>query len=308
MRSTSISLVAALVLACTLPALADPSSATTNSATNTTSNSATNATKVAQSSDQAPAPKKADPPPLGGHLPIVDLTEAIDFSAPGATPDFPPSKNLTGPGLGGVLSGVTDLGGTITIPLFKGVSASYDRQNGGLIHSTFAYRPVFGTGGLSQNRFQEVFRLDAGLGHGLGFEVGTWHNWFLCCPFNVLDTHLVYAQLAYTTPPIAFLHNTTLTFVERGARSHHTGSQDPGGVASGLDIRKDFYGSDQILVTNTGFGPKFTATGVFYNGDYDMFEQEPFPFRFNIFEAIGTYSINPELSLQEGWANLWQQN
>ncbi|MGH7727763.1 MAG: hypothetical protein ACREM2_03065, partial [Vulcanimicrobiaceae bacterium] len=46
----------------------------------------------------------------------------------------------------------------------------------------------------------------------------------------------------------------------------------------------------------------------FYNGYYDMFEQEPFPFRFNIFEAIGTYSINPELSLQEGWANLWQQN
>jgi hypothetical protein len=251
------------------------------------------------------APAPLPPPPAAkpgyvGHLPIIDLAPEADWADPGAT------QGSTTTGLHGVVSGAFDISGTITEPIVSGLSASYDHIEGDFLNSTFARIAVPGVGYEepgSLKRREEVERLDYSVGKtGLGIETGLEYNRFECC--LPLEFHDGYLLLSYGTPGIKALHGTKFVVLEKGATAAHHFM--PGDTT--LDINKREYGNDNIVVAVVPFQPHLFATATYLNGAYDYFENEPFPYRFNVFLETANFVLSPQATFTVGFTNVTQQN
>lgn len=245
------------------------------------------------------APVATKPAPFGGHLPIIDLTPELTYADPGAT------QGTIGGGLPGVVNGKFNLSGSFTIPIAKGLSASYDRVTGSFLNTTFGR--ITGPDGKyaevgSLRRRMEVERVDYSIGKtGLALEAGSEYNRFECC-LN-LEFHDAFAAIVYGTPGIKALHGTKFVFIEKGSTSAH--KAPPGD--SGLDVNKREYGLSNIAVAIVPIDPHFYATETYFNGAYDFFEQAPYPFRFNVFIEGANFVINPNATVALNFTNLTQQ-
>jgi hypothetical protein len=95
---------------------------------------------------EMPIPARGLPVPSGtggfmyGHRPIVELDVQSDFAAPGST------TNATGTGLNGVVSGTINFAGSFTIPITNRLSASFVRDAGGDLNTTFGRTALAGRG------------------------------------------------------------------------------------------------------------------------------------------------------------------
>lgn len=232
-----------------------------------------------------------------GHLPIIDLSPELTWADPGATVGSPPGTPLSG-----VVSGSPNLSGSITIPIVGGLSASYDRIQGNFLNTTFAAVNIggkpFELGSL--RRRMEVERLDYGIGKtGIGLEVGSQFNRFECC--LPLEFHDVYAAISYSTPGIPQLGGTHFVLIEKGSTAAHKNLS-----GSTLDVGKREYGLTQIVVAVVPVSSKFYATGTYFNGAYDFFETQPFPFSFNLFNETANFVLNPNATFSLGFTNTWQ--
>ncbi len=251
-------------------------------------------------------PNAAPPKPfLAGHLPIIEFDTQADFADP------PSTTNTTGTGLNGVVSGTIDFAGSFTIPITKTISIAYARDAGAFLNSTFSRVAIGGkyvqVGSLK--RHTDTEKIDIGLAKGLTLEGGFEHNDFECC--LPLEFHTGYAALQYAAPPIKALNGLSFIFIEKGMTAAHNPPQAQilADAAAGTpDVKGREYGTDQIVVAVAPIAKGFYATGLYLNGAYDFFEQEPYPYRFNAFIETANFVINKNATFQLGTNNVTQQN
>ena len=265
-------------------------------------------------------PEKAGPAnPLAGHLPIIDLIPETDWS------NIDGAHGVTTPGavLPGNVSGSFNFSGTFTLPIYAGISASYDRVAGGFLDATYGKIAV---GGKSlevgtHKRHMDVFRLDVPIAKtGIGFEAAILNHAYESATFNAPDSgqsaagrdgyfwHAAYVQLAYSTPKIKALNGTSFLFAERGLTANH--------APSALDIAADpteqkqyrQYATAQIVSATVPMNPKFYVTGTLYNGAYDFYDQFPFPLRYNAVNATANFALLPQTTLIAGWWDVWNEH
>jgi hypothetical protein len=250
----------------------------------------------------APAPK----PFLAGHLPIIEFDTQSDFADP------PSTTNATGTGLNSVVSGTINFAGSFTIPITKTISIAYARDAGAFLNSTFSRIAVGGKYEMvgSLKRHTDTEKIDIGLPvKGLAFEAGFEHNDFECC--LPLEFHTGYAALQYSAPPIKALNGLSFIFIEKGMTAAHNPPQAQilADAAAGTpDVKGREYGTDQIVVAVAPIAKGFYATGLYLNGAYDFFEQEPYPYRFNAFIETANFVISKNATFQLGTNNVTQQN
>jgi len=242
---------------------------------------------------------------LTGHLPIVEFDPQADFADP------PSTTNATGTGLNGVVSGTIDLAGSVTIPITSNISIAYVRDAGSFLNSTFSRIAVPGVGYEmvgSLKRHNDAEKIDIGLGKtGATFEGGFEHNDFECC--LPLEFHTGYVAVQYAAPGIKALNGLKFIYTEKAMTAAHNPSPDT--LASepvGLDVRKREYGLDQILTAVIPVSKNFYGTATFFNGAYDFFENEPFPYRFNGFIESGDFVLSPNATFELATINLTQMN
>jgi hypothetical protein len=257
-----------------------------------------------------PIPARALPVPNGsgsfmrGHLPIVELDIQSDFADPGST------TNTTGTGLNGVVGGTLNFAGSFTIPITSRLSASFVRDAGGDLNSTFG-RTTFVGGKYQQlgslKRHDDTEKIDIALDHGLTFEGGLEHNYFECC--LALEDHTGYVALQYATPGVKALHGLHFVYTEKAiTAAHNPSAATLASQTPGLDVNKREYGIDQVLVAILPINQKFYVTGTFFNGAYDFFENQPFPFRYNIFIETADFSVAKDTTFELAALNLTQIN
>lgn len=250
------------------------------------------------------------------HLPIIDLVPIATWAgAQGAA-------QAANPSVLPLVSGATWLTGTATLPLFKRVSFSYDRQQGDLIGNTLVP-------GGSFNDIIQDYRLDYS-DHPFTFEASLANRHRVCCPGssdpnNGVSTewHTGNFGITYETPSFGkALMNSALVLNITG----HTANHNPGAVTAaslhGLDItcptvvansctnysQKRFYGTSQaatlVLPVDPAHG--FVMTGSYIWGDLDYFEDFPFPMFYKIWDFAASKSFNQYFSLKFTTGNLWQ--
>jgi hypothetical protein len=241
---------------------------------------------------------------MRGHLPIVELDVQSDFADPGST------TNARGTGLNGVVSGTLNFAGSFTIPITKNLSASFVRDAGGDLNTTFgrttsAVGTYVQTGSLK--RHDDTEKIDVTFDHGFTFEGGLEHNYFECC--LALEDHIGYVALQYASPKINALHGLHFVYTEKAITAAHNPSADTlASQTPGLDVDKREYGMDQVLVAILPVSHRLYVTGTFFNGAYDFFENEPYPFRYNIFIETADFSIAKDTTFELAALNLTQIN
>jgi hypothetical protein len=244
-------------------------------------------------------------PALAGHLPIIEFDTQADFANP------PSTTNTTGTGLNGVVSGTIDFAGSFTIPVYKNISIAYARDAGSFLNSTFSRIAVGGKYVMvgSLKRHTDTEKIDIGIVKGLTLEAGFEHNDFECC--LPLEFHTGYAALQYAAPPIKALNGLSFIYIEKGMTAAHNppAAQIAADAAAGTpDVKGREYGTDQILVGVLPISKGFYATGLYLNGAYDFFEQEPYPYRFNAFIETADFTVNKNVTFELGTSNVTQQN
>ena len=257
-----------------------------------------------------PIPARGLPVPSGaggfmhGHLPIVELDVQSDFADPGST------TNAVGTGLNGVVGGTLNFAGSFTIPITQRISASFVRDAGGDLNTTFGRTTSLAgayvqTGSLK--RHDDTEKIDVGVGGGLTFEGGLEHNYFECC--LALEDHTGYVALSYASPGIAALHGLHFDYTEKAITAAHDPSANTlASQTPGLDVNKREYGLAQVFVAVLPVSRHLYMTGTFYNGAYDFFENEPFPFRYNIFIETADFGVARNATFELAALNLTQIN
>jgi hypothetical protein len=257
-----------------------------------------------------PIPARGLPVPSGtggfmyGHLPIVELDVQSDFAAPGST------TNATGTGLNGVVGGTIDFAGSFTVPITHRLSASFVRDAGGDLNTTFG-RTAFKGGGYEQlgslKRHDDTEKIDYGFAHGFTVEAGLEHNYFECC--LALEDHTGYVAVQYASPGLTWLHGLHFVYTEKAITAAHDPSANTlASQTPGLDVHKREYGLDQVLVAVLPVSRRFYATGTYFNGAYDFFENEPFPFRYDIFIETADFAVAKDTTFELAALNLTQIN
>jgi hypothetical protein len=256
-----------------------------------------------------PIPARGLPVPssggfMHGHLPIVELDVQSDFADPGGT------TNTKSTGLNGVVSGTLNFAGSFTIPITDRISASFVRDAGGDLNTTFGRTTLVG-GAYEQlgslKRHDDTEKIDIGLDRGFTFEGGLEHNYFECC--LALEDHTGYVALQYASPGIRFLHGLHFDYTEKAITAAHNPSVNTlASQTPGLDVGKREYGLDQVLVAVLPVNRRVYVTGTFFNGAYDFFENEPFPFRYNIFIETADFSLAKNATFELAALNLTQIN
>jgi len=241
---------------------------------------------------------------MRGHLPIVELDVQSDFADPGNT------TNTTGTGLNGVVNGTVNFAGSFTIPLTQRISLSFVRDAGGDLNTTFG-RTTSASGAYVQTgslkRHDDTEKIDIGVGHGVTFEGGLEHNYFECC--LALEDHTGYVAVSYASPGIKALHGLHFDYTEKGITAAHNPSADTfASQTPGLDVNKREYGLAQVFVAVLPVSQRFYVTGTLYNGAYDFFENEPFPFRYNIFIETADFGVAKHATFELAALNLTQIN
>jgi hypothetical protein len=271
---------------------------------------ATPATQATIEPIAMPIPARGLPVPSGasnfmrGHLPIVGLEVQSDFADPGST------TNATGTGLNTVVSGTLNFAGSFTIPVTQRISLSFVRDAGGDLNSTFA-RTTSARGAYveagSLKRHDDTEKIDVGVGDGITFEGGLEHNYFECC--LALEDHTEYGAINYASPGIHALHGLHFDYTEKAITAAHNPSADTlAAQTRGLDVDKREYGLAQVFVAILPVSQRFYVTGTFYNGAYDFFENEPFPFRYDIFIETADFGVAKNATFELAALNLTQIN
>lgn len=88
-----------------------------------------------------------------GHLPVITFSPVATWSS-----GIDTRGNATNP----AIEGPIELTGSVTVPIYKGLSGTYDRVAGGLIYSTFSGVSIGGAPfqAGSVRDFVDQFRLD----------------------------------------------------------------------------------------------------------------------------------------------------
>jgi hypothetical protein len=168
------------------------------------------------------------------HLPIIDITPEATWAgasdarvAPGSQP--------------GLVSGPITLNGTATLPLFKGLSFSYDRINGDAFYNTLTTVPLPGGGTIVPGSYDDVvqnYRLDYELDRYVSLELSESTRQRVCCPaasVSGVQWHIGSFGATFTTPYIKpikglFVFNVT------GHSNYHNPGATNAAAYGGLDI------------------------------------------------------------------------
>jgi hypothetical protein len=259
------------------------------------------------------------------HLPIIDITPEATWAGASDAKVLPGSQ----PGL---VSGPITINGTATLPLFKGLSFSYDRINGDVFYNTLTTTPAPGGGTITPGSYDDVvqnYRLDYELNRSISLELAESTRQRVCCPAaSVSDVqwHIGSFGITYTTPylkPIKGLFVINAT----GHANYHNPGPAQGAAFGGLDISCtsvsvgtggvpvcNDYKARTVLESSEAFtyvlplDPKggFVTTATYITGAGDYFQAFPFPMRYNIEVFGATKRFTPNISFKFGVANVWQ--
>ncbi|MBD5633711.1 MAG: hypothetical protein IAI49_04445 [Candidatus Eremiobacteraeota bacterium] len=258
------------------------------------------------------------------HLPIIEI-DPIATWAGAADAHVVPGAGI------GVVSGPITLNGTATLPLFKGLSFSYDRENGDAFYNTLANQPLPGGGTIVAGSYYDVvqnYRLNYQLGKSINLQLAETTRQRVCCPAaSVSDVqwHIGSFGVTYTTPYLKPIHGL-FVLNARGISNYHNPGPAQGAAYGGLDVSctsvsagvagpvcndykaRTLYESSEsatyVLPLDARGG--FVMTGTFLTGAGDFFQAFPFPDRYNITVFTATKKFSPQIGLKLGAANIWQ--
>ena len=249
---------------------------------------------------------------LEGHLPIVTISPITTWTA---------AQNAIGtPAAPAVVGVPVDFTGTATIPIYKGVSFSFDRIVGGLFNSTFAGVTIPGVGEIQPGFYRDLvyqYRLDYVANKSLTVETGLINRHRICCPGSSdnaspasTESHVGYLGLTYTAPALKKINYLTFIANVTGRTANHNPSPNAlAGIPPGLDVgHKRLYGATYSLTGVLPLSRKgdLLATATAATGLFDYFENFPFPFYYNLQAYTIVKQINPYVGVQVGEQNLWQ--
>ncbi len=261
------------------------------------------------------------------HLPIIDITPEATWAGASDARVLPGSQ----PGL---VSGPITLNGTATLPLFKGLSFSFDRINGDVFYNTLTTVPLPGSGGgvITPGSYDDVvmnYRLDYELNKSISLELAQSTRQRVCCPAGTVDGlrwSIGSFGITYTTPYFKPIHGLFVLNATGHANYHN-----PGPVAAaaqgGLDVSCsnvtlgttgapvcNNYKAVTVLESSEAatfvlpLDPKggFVMTATYLTGAGDYFNAFPFPDRYNITVFGAEKHITPQVAFKLGVADVWQ--
>lgn len=254
---------------------------------------------------------------LQGHLPIIDFRPVATWANAGGMGSG--NAGGTPPPNGGI-----ELTGTATVPLFKGLSFSYDRVAGGLLWGSFGSVAFPGAGIISVGSYKDVvqnYRLDYVVNPSFTVELGLATRHRECCPASGDPTNPDSTQwqtgnlgVTYTSPSYKWLNHGVFVLNLTGHTANHQPSpnalagQPPGQDIAGPGGKKQEYGTSQAItaVVPVDIRNRLTATATYTWGALDYFENEPFPYSYKIWIFGLNKTVNPYLGFELQAFNLWQ--
>jgi hypothetical protein len=250
-----------------------------------------------------------------GHLPIIDIRPVATFDNTGSTTLSGAATN------NGTLNGSNGdvvINGTVTLPLFKGVSFSYDRNEGELIYATLVL-PGAPKAGVPFKDMIQDYRLDWVANRYLTVEASLANRHRECCPGSSdpnipaaegsTEWHTGNLGLTFTSPSFDILNHGVIVLNITGHTANHNqtaavaaaeGSQSIGNVRE--------YGTSQAatLVYPIDIRHRLTATATYTWGALDYFENAPFPWSYKIWIFGLNKTVNPWFNFSLTAANLTQ--
>ena len=263
------------------------------------------------------------------HLPIIDITPEATWA--GSAGSFG-QQTAGGSHAGGALvSGPITLNGTATLPLFKGLSFSYDRINGDVFYNTLATEPLPGGGVVNPGTYDDVvqnYRLDYELNKSISLELAESERSRVCCPAasqSGLDWHIGSFGITYTTPYIKAIKGLFVLNATGHANFHNPGPV-VAAASGGLDVSCsnvtlseagpvcNNYKAVTVLESSEAatfvlpLDPRagFVLTATYLTGAGDYFTAFPFPDRYNITVFGAEKHFSPQVALKLGVADVWQ--
>ncbi|MBD5606073.1 MAG: hypothetical protein IAI48_13450 [Candidatus Eremiobacteraeota bacterium] len=260
------------------------------------------------------------------HLPIIDVVPEATWAGSSGSVAQPTAGGS--PAGGALVSGPITLNGTATLPLFKGLSFSYDRINGDVFYNTLAV-----TAGINPGLFDDVienYRLDYELNKSISLELANSTRQRICCPASSvtgIDWHIGSFGITYATPYLKPLHGLFVLNATGHANYHNPGPVVAASWA-GLDrtcasvtlgvagAPTTCHGYKATTFLETSEAATFVlpldprnglgTTATYLTGAGDYFTAFPFPFRLNVTIFGAEKHFTPNVSLKLGAANVWQ--
>jgi hypothetical protein len=261
------------------------------------------------------------------HLPIIDITPEATWA--GAS-----DARVVPGGDPGLVSGPITLNGTATLPLFKGLSFSYDRINGDVFYNTLTTVPLPGPGGGtivpgSYNDVVQNYRFDYELNRYVSLELAESTRQRICCPaasVSGVQWHIGSFGATFTTPYIKPIKGLFVFNVTGHANYHNPGATNAAAYG-GLDIScssvdftttpfscNNYKAVTTLQMSEAGtfvlpLDPRggFVMTATYVNGAGDYFEAFPYPDRYQIWIFGAEKHFTPNVALKLGAANVWQE-
>jgi hypothetical protein len=254
-----------------------------------------------------PLPALAD-----SHIPSIDVIPMLVIDTSGFLAS-PPGNPLLPAG------GELDLNGTVTVPLFDGITFAYDHVTNGLIRNTLPRVATPGVGltspGLTYRDYIENFRLDASVLHGVGVEVGSGYRHRVCCPATAQGGtayHDNYLNLNYTTPAVKELNGATFTYGVTGHQSPHKVSLANGAVPFALAQAAGTTGNEtgitQAATLAIPINNGLSVSGTYTWGAFNYFIDAPIPYAYGIWIVNVTKKVDKHLSLGANIDNFEQRS
>ncbi len=250
-----------------------------------------------------------------GHLPVIDIRPVATFADTGNTSNSGLATNggnLQGP------SGEVVINGTVTLPIFKGLSFSYDRNEGELIWSTLVL-PGASPAGVPFKDMIEDYRLDWVADRYLSIEASLANRHRECCPGSSdpnipaaagsTEWHTGNLGLTFTSPSFTILNHGVIVLNITGHTANHfqTAAQAAAEGTQSIGSKRE-YGTSQAatLVYPIDIRNRVTATATYTWGALDYFENAPFPWSYKIWIFGLSKVVTPNLSFALNAANLTQ--
>jgi hypothetical protein len=260
------------------------------------------------------------------HLPIIDINPIATWAGASGAQGQPSAGGS--PAGGVVVSGPITVNGTATLPLFKGLSFSYDRINGDVFYNTLAV-----TEGINPGMYDDVvqnYRLDYELNRSISLELAESTRQRICCPASTqtgINWHIGSFGITYTTPYFKPIHGLFVLNATGHANYHNPGpavAASWGGLdtscssvtfgTAGAPNTCNNYKATTVLESSEAatfvvpLDPKggFVMTATYLTGAGDYFTAFPFPDRYNITIFGAEKHFTPQIGLHLGVANVWQ--
>ena len=254
-----------------------------------------------------PLPASADE----SHLPVITLSPVATWAI---------AQNALGSRANNAIEGPVELTGSASIPIYRGLSATYDRIAGGPIYFTFAGVTIGGQplqlGTVRENIDQ--WRLDDVVNKSFTIEGGFRFRHRLRGPgasndngqLHSTEYHEGYAGLTYTSPYIKQIRSLLILNVTGITANHDPSPNALAALPPGQDVgHKREYGASQSATLVIPLEPRsgVTLTGTYAHGQFEEDEDQPFPYAYNITEFSLIKSINPYVGVQIGYQDIWQE-